>query len=79
MRVSATRLRERMDGWMDGWTNGRAATSDLQVEWQAGSQGPVVLREVLVVRQQQDVHDAEQQLLGLGGGQQGAPVLHHEA
>lgn len=49
----------------------------LQVQGQAVPQGPVLLGQV--VGQQQRVHDAEQQLLGFGCGQQGAPVLHYTA
>ena len=51
--------------------------TDLEVERQAAPQGSVVGREA--VGEQHPVHDAEQQLLGSGGCQQGAPVLHHAA
>ena len=55
----------------------RGWPTDLEVERQAAPQGSVMGWEA--VREQHPVHDAEQQLLGSGGCQQGAPVLHHAA
>ena len=51
----------------------RSASFSLKVKYTVGRE------EGRGVGQQEDLHQAKQLLLGPGGGQQGAPVLHHTA